>query len=380
MKNMAAIGYTQFFSDVRVVRETQAAVEAGFEVDVFCLQEDTSKEYPGINVIFNPHNQYKGSKKISFVLSYLQFFFFCFWRVTKSHFKKKYDVIHVNNMPNFIIFSCFIPKLLGAKIILDIHDLVPELCAEKFNLPLNSFFIKILYLEERLSGNFADIVISTNKLITERLIRNKIKKKNFPEVLNAADASLFTPFNNRSFEDPEIIVIFPSTIARRLGLDVLVDAFKIIASKNSRIKLKIFGKGEYQDEISARIRDEKLHDFIHFPGSITFAQLNNELEKAHIGVIPWPSGYSTNFQMPVKIHEFFIKGLCVVASDVNIINEYFSENVVLFKAGDAVDLAKKILDLASNPHQMKKWANKGHDFYLHHPWLKYKELYQKLIS
>ena len=379
MKNMAAIGYTQFYSDVRVVRETQAAVEAGFNVDVFSLKEEAGKAYRGIHVITNPRSQYKGSSKVSFVLSYVHFFFFCFWRVTSAHLKKKYDVIHINNMPNFLVFSCIIPKLLGAKIILDIHDLVPELFAEKFELPLDSFVIQMLYFEERLSGNFADVVISTNRLITQRLIKNRIRKRIFPEVLNAADEKIFTPFIRNNFLTPEIIVIFPSTIAKRLGLDILLDAFKIISLKKQNIKLKIFGHGEYQEKLKSRISEEQLQHVVSYCGKISFEQLNLELERAHIGVIPWPDGYSTNFQMPVKIHEFFIKGLCVICSDVKIIKEYFADRVAFFKAGNANELANKILHLAENPALMATLASKGHAFSQLHPWSKYKRLYQELI-
>ena len=53
--------------------------------------------------------------------------------ITKKHFNDPYDLIHVHSVPDFEVFAVLIPKLLGAKIILDIHDIVPEFYASKFN-------------------------------------------------------------------------------------------------------------------------------------------------------------------------------------------------------------------------------------------------------
>ena len=35
-------------------------------------------------------------------------------------------------MPDFLIFTAVIPKLLGAKVVLDMHDLMPEVYMAKY--------------------------------------------------------------------------------------------------------------------------------------------------------------------------------------------------------------------------------------------------------
>ena len=59
-------------------------------------------------------------------------------KVTNLHFKKKFSVIQVNTMPDFLVFSTLIPKLFGAKIVLHIHEPTPELWKVKFGY---NFFI-----------------------------------------------------------------------------------------------------------------------------------------------------------------------------------------------------------------------------------------------
>lgn len=380
-KNIAMIAYTTLSTDSRVIREALAAKEAGFNVDLYTLNERNRINLDRMNIIYTKNMQYKGKNKFKFVLGYINYFFFCFFKISKNYLKKRYKIIHVNNMPNFLVFSCIIPKLFGTKIILDIHDLVPEVFAQKFNISLNHPFIKLLYFEERFSGNFADVVISTNRLHSQRLLSNKIKKNNLPIILNAADEKIFMPPNNRNFLAKEIIIIYPTTIAKHLGIDLLIDAIEILKHRKCKIKLRIFGDGEYRETATKLVDQKRLNDYIEFSdGFINFSSLSEEFDKAHIGILPYPKGYSTSFQMPIKMHEYFIKGLCVIASDNEIIREYFSDCALLFKAGDPKDLADTLYLLIQNRELMKEYANKGFEYYLKHPWSKYKKIYIDLLN
>ena len=61
--------------------------------------------------------------------------------LTGLHKRNRYDVIHIHNMPDFLVFAAWYPKLTGAKLILDIHDVVPELFANKFRTKLKSLML-----------------------------------------------------------------------------------------------------------------------------------------------------------------------------------------------------------------------------------------------
>ena len=239
----------------------------------------------------------------------------------------------------------------------------------------------MLYCEERISGNFADVVISTNRLHSKRFISNKIRKNNFPIILNAADEKIFKPSNNKNYLAKEIIIIYPTTIAKHLGIDLIIDTIEILKQRNCKIKLKIFGDGEYREAAIKKVYDKKLDGYIKFSdGFINFSSLSEEFDKSHIGILPYPQGYSTSYQMPIKIHEYFIKGLCVLASDIKIFKEYFSNCVLLFKAGDPEDLADKLYMLIQDRELMQEYANKGFEYYLNHPWSKYKKIYIDLLN
>ena len=377
---VAMIAYTQMRYDSRVKREALAAAEAGYQVDFFALQEKEPTVLEGVNLIYSKSKQFQGHSKLGFISNYLRFFIFCTVQLTKRHFKQRYQVIHINNMPNFLVFSSLICKWTGAKIILDIHDLVPELYAEKFQLKLTSFMIKLLYMEERLSANFAHVVLSTNRLHNKRFRTNGIKKKEFPIILNASDESIFTPFTEHNFYDEELRLIFPSTIAHRLGLDILVEAMELVARQKSNIVLQLFGDGEYREGLLQLIKEKGLEQTVKFLGLVDHHTLSEYYEKAHIGVIPWPSNFSTNYQMPIKINEYYTKGLGVIAADVKILKEYFSDCALFFEAGNPQSFADQILYLENNRDELARIATVGHKFYKANTWTRYKKEYQDIIA
>ena len=68
----------------------------------------------------------------SFLGRLLRFFFRASRLISRNHSRRPYDLVHVHNVPDFLVFTAWRPKLDGAGIILDIHDIVPELFASKF--------------------------------------------------------------------------------------------------------------------------------------------------------------------------------------------------------------------------------------------------------
>ena len=69
---------------------------------------------------------------------YFAFIVISFLYLAARSLKRRYDLVHVHNMPDALVFSAMIPKLLGAKLILDLHDPMPQLMQTIFKLPEDS--------------------------------------------------------------------------------------------------------------------------------------------------------------------------------------------------------------------------------------------------
>src|SRR5687768_7256313 len=118
------IAYTNYRNDPRVIRAAEAAISGGFDVDFVALRRDGEPAVEmvrGVRLIHLAQTRYRGGGLLRYMLSYLEFFVRCFLKTTLLFFKRRYTVVHVNNMPDFFVFCALLPKLFGAKVLLDIH-------------------------------------------------------------------------------------------------------------------------------------------------------------------------------------------------------------------------------------------------------------------
>ena len=113
--------------------------------------------------------------------------------VTWLHLKRAYDVVHVHNMPDFLVFSALFPKLLGAKIILEVQDVTPELMAAKAKGRQRKIVFRLATWQERISTAFAHHVITVGWPFEELLLQRGVPKEKITIILNSADPKLFPP-------------------------------------------------------------------------------------------------------------------------------------------------------------------------------------------
>jgi hypothetical protein len=131
--------------ETRVQREAEILLMHGFSVDVICLRfpDDLPvDQYKNVHIY---HQRYRfpilGERSMGMLgrfFNYLRFFFSAAIRVTQLHIKKRYDVVQVHNLPDFLVFCAAIPKLLGASVILDFQDLMPEFFAGQYKTKTHS--------------------------------------------------------------------------------------------------------------------------------------------------------------------------------------------------------------------------------------------------
>ena len=191
------IAYTYYQSDPRVIREAEAAAGAGFEVDFFALRREGDplvQEIRGVRVHHLRQRRYRGKGHLRYLLSYLEFFLRCLFKATTFFLSRHYRVIHVNNMPDFLVFCTLIPKVLGAKVVLDIHDPMPNTFASKFKSGERGFFFRLLLWQERLSVWYADRTLTVHEPVKAGvLVKHGLRPDSIHTICNFADEEVFRP-------------------------------------------------------------------------------------------------------------------------------------------------------------------------------------------
>lgn len=124
MVRIASIVFAYYPADPRPRREAEALVEAGMSVDVICLKGDgqqREEETGGVHV-YRLRVKHTRGGRFKYLWEYGWFILLAFLKLSVLHAVKGYDAVHVHNMPDLLVFSALLPRLSGAKIILDLHD------------------------------------------------------------------------------------------------------------------------------------------------------------------------------------------------------------------------------------------------------------------
>lgn len=377
------ISYSFYENDNRVRRYAETLTERGSSVDVFALRQKNQTSFETLNGV----NLYRIRKrlinekgKLSYLYRLITFLFLSSIYVTKYHLKKRYDLIHVHSIPDFEVFAAWLPKLMGAKIILDIHDLVPEFYANKFNKSQNSFIYKILILIEKTSIAFSNHTIISNHIWAKKLLTRSSKEHKCTVILNYPDPKYFYQ-RPRIRKDNKFIIIYPGSLNSHQGLDIATKAFVLIKDETPEVEFHIYGKGEQKEYLSKLIVEHGLQKRVLLKDVLPIEKIAEVMANADLGVVPKRNDFFGREAFSTKILEFMALGVPVIVSKTEIDTYYFDDSVVkYFEAGDEEDLARCMLLMIKNTDLRKRLIENALNFVKEYTWDKKKDIYLNLID
>jgi glycosyltransferase involved in cell wall biosynthesis len=376
--------YSFYDSDNRVRRYAETLVLRGDQVDVCCLGspgQPRTEVIRGVKV-YRIQYRVKNEQTRSAYLFRIALFFFrsAVWLGVK-HFYHRYDLVHVHNIPDFEVFAAILPRLMGSKVILDIHDLVPELFCSKFPGLSSRLFFRFLCMIERYSALFSHYVIISNDLWRERLLQRSVESDKCSVFLNYPDPALF---NNRAAEpsnQAKKIILYPGSINHHQGLDLAVAAFAKIAVQFPDAEFVICGDGPALKQLRVQVNMLDLEGRIHFKNRLPLDQVQDLMACSTLGIVPKRADEFGNLAFSTKILEFMTVGIPVIVSNTEIDRYYFDDSMVLFfKSGDVDDLAEKIAALLENIELRKKLVLRGSIFVSKYSWEVKKNAYMELVD
>ncbi len=360
--------------ETRVQREALALLEAGYEVDVLCLRDGGERVVDaeeGVNIYRLPMKRYKGHGLLVQLLEYLAFFILAFFKLLLLYPKRLYGTIQVHNLPDFLIFCAIYPKLRGAKVILDLHDLMPEFFAAKSEADMSSLPVRVVTWQEQLSCRFADHVITVTDVWKETLIQRGVPAHKVSVVMNVADSRIF----HRATETPSangehFSLIYHGTFTYRYGVDLIVRAVDKVRQELPNIQAILVGDGEYREELLRLTQELGVESHIDLSRQLIPAvELPPIISQAHVGIVPNRSNIFTDGLLPTKLMEYVALGTPVIAAQTPTITAYFDETMVqFFKPGDVDDLARCILALYQNRQRLQQFAHNADRFNEKYSW------------
>ena len=385
-KKICMVAYTTYEVDNRVRRYAETLAKRGDQVDIIALSGThggaEKQELNGVRIHRIQHREYNERSEWTYAYRLLRFLAKSSATLTRLHKQNRYDVIHIHNMPDFLVFAAWYPKLTGAKLILDIHDVVPELFADKFRTKLKGAYVGVLKAIEKLSANFVDHVIVSNDIWYQTVVARSARKEKCSVLVNHVDPEMFS-WHARTRNDEKYIVLFPGSFQWHQGLDIAIEAFVHVKAKvpNAEFHLYCGAGGDLGIELKRQVRSLGLEDSVKFLGGISLDQMAQVMANADLGVVPKRADSFGNEAYSTKIMEFMSQGVPVVASRTKIDAFYFKEgDVHFFPSGDSQAMAEAMLEVINDKNLRESMVARGYEYVERHGWARKRAEYLDLID
>jgi glycosyltransferase involved in cell wall biosynthesis len=389
-KRVGIVVLSSYPFDPRPRRTADALMRHGMSVDYICVTDGKAprrEETNGINVFRVPINHERGGK-LGYAYQYSAFILASAAMLAARSRRGRYDLIYINNMPDILVASALLPKVFGAKVILDIHDPMPELMMTIFDKNPGSKSVQLLKFLERWSIARADRVLVPNVAFQRLLAARSCPEEKIAVMMNSPDESIFPflpacsrpllrPGSGRSF-----VVMYHGTLVERNGVHIAVEAFASLRNKLPEAQLHIYGKATpFLERVMQSAGERGLRQNVLYFGEKPLEQIVGAIDTCDLGVVPNPRNAFTNLNMPTRIFEYLARGKPVIAPRTAGIQDYFNEDSLLFfDAGNADDLARKIDFAASHPDETLTITKRGQQVYKAHSWQQESKSLARLVQ
>jgi glycosyltransferase involved in cell wall biosynthesis len=352
------IVHAYYEEDPRVRREAETLVAVGWEVDVFGLRrpgEEPAAVVAGVNLHRLPVGRHQGAGLPVYLAEYGAFLFRALWAATRAHRRRRYGLVEVHSLPDYLVFAALPMKLAGVPVLLDLHEAMPEFFRSRFPRAANPITYRLLRLQERLSIGLANEVMTVNEPLAERLRSIGVKPDRLTVVLNSPDLGLFDPdaHPRREFmADGTLRIVYTGALTPTYELDVLLRAIASIARSRPKLPLSatLYGRGDALPALEALAAELGIADRIEFPGRIPIEDVPAAVAGGDIGIAPTRLDPFTGMSLSTKLLEYAAMGKPVVASRLPTVERYFaSDTLAVYEPGDPESLAAAILTLVDHP-------------------------------
>lgn len=330
----------------RVEQEAQAALEAGWEVDVVAMRragEPGSELVDGVRVVRLPlaHRRGGGLRALG---EYVCFALLSAVALARRHWTRRYSVVQVHAPPEFLVVAALLPRLLGARIVLDVHDRGSDMFAMRFGRAPD-----VLRRIEKAAAGAADAVLTVHEPYARELAAAGVPREKLTVVMNTPSDRLLPP---RPAERREgFVVAYHGTITPAYGLELLVESAALASNVISDLELEIIGEGDGIDAVRWRARELGFEDHLRLEGRyLPRREAIARVAGASVGVIPNPPIPLNDFALPSKLFEFVAVGVPAAVPDLPALREHFADGEVYFyRAGDSLALAATLEAIAADP-------------------------------
>jgi glycosyltransferase involved in cell wall biosynthesis len=382
-RRVAMVTYSAYPFDPRPRRAVDALVAEGAVLDLICVghgNDPRRETLNGVNVLRIPFKHPRRGK-LEYAFRYSAFILMSSILFAARAIARRYDLVYVHNMPDILVVSSLIPKALGAKVVLDLHDPMPELMMAIYGLPEGNESVRWMKRLEKWSIGRVDLAVTVNIACKRIFAARSCPQEKIAVVMNAPDGQIFPQRTAEADEIPSharnkpFVIMYHGSLVERNGLDVAVDALAKVRRVIPNAELRVFGTpSPFLDRVMEQARNKGVQDAVHYLGRKQLEDLIPEIDNCDLGIIPNHRNAFTDINTPTRVFEYLAMGKPLIAPSTQGIRDYFSkESLLFFEPGNSDDLARQIEYAFFHPREVMEILRRGQKVYLEHTWERERE-------
>jgi len=313
------------------------------------------------------------SAKRSVVSRLLNYFSFTATSILASlRLQWRYDVVFCESPPLFLGMSGYlISRTKQAKLILNVSDLWPDSVQMLGVVTSRSLLSLAGRLERFLYRRSHMVTCQTQGIVAQVMLRAPGQRVYW--LPNGVDEELLDTDRDQEwrirhgFRDEEFLILYAGIIGLAQGLDVVLDAAKLI-EPGRRIRFLVLGDGPEKERLMARARDEGI-DNVRFIARVPRSAVSRILSAMDATVIPLRKLDLFEGAIPSKIFESLAMGKPVLLGVDGEARRLFIDRGrggLHFEPGNARALAKAAISLCDTPKLVAQLGANGRAFVREH--------------
>ncbi len=388
---VAIVRHSYYPSELNVKREAEALRSAGFDVHVVCLRnegEAKRENVEGVEVYRLPVGHQRGSV-LRYLWEYNAFFLLASLELARLHRRYRFVAVQVNTMPDYLVYAALYPKMTGAKVVLHLHEPVPELFYTMF--PDRWFtgpFVRLLKWVEQGAIRFADRALTVTDQMRDNYVARGADRARISVVVNVPDdryfrIELYEDVVKRAAEVRRserargvFRVMTHGAIEERYGYDTIVRAIARVQDEIPGVEFRFMGSGSFLDDVLGLAESLGIKDRVKYLGFVPFETMIEEIVMADVCVVAVKKSLYSVLVHTNKMYEYMAMQRPVVASRLDSVAAYAPEGSILFfESGNEAELADCLRRAARHPEELDRQVEAASRFYETHRWNREREVY-----
>jgi len=358
--------YSTYPFDPRVRRVVEAQRDWGFDVDVVALEElgQARKESLGGVVVQRvPLRAVRGGRA-RYAFQYAIFLMAAAFLVLRIRVHNHVDVVHVHSLPDFLVVSAATAKLLGSRVVLDLHEAMPEIVQARFRSSARSLLATLARAAEWMSCAFADAVLTPSDSIRGLLVGRGTPASKVTVIMNSPRSIQTRQIDQEVLRtslglDGHFAIVYVGGLNEERDLGILIRAVAGVRT-DPPLRVIMFGYGstEYRTYLQVLAEEEGLSDFFLGPRLLP-EEVQSYLSLSDIGVVTYQRNPLTELAIPNKVFEYSAAGKPLILARLSTLQSLFGDAALYYEPGNPGDLREKIIFLLEHPNEARRLAEQG---------------------